>query len=423
MKIKKTLMLILGVIIFTVLAGIFTISNAATGSKYFSAKSIYRDSYSYQADEKTVWRIYETSSSSSTPRNEGQTAYCLHRGVGLGSDFGSATPERIEYDSYFDFKSENMLEELQKALPNLTEHDYNRLVWLFDHIYIPPQDSSAEDEAHAYKKTLLENAGIGNGILYEAGTNVVVGSGSDIYYIDTTDEELDDIIDVVQQMVIWNIIGDYSDSSNLEIHRAEQGSLTYRDFTEDTSFLERIGDVYGTRQFGEMLNKEVTKLYQYLVTESDRQADSYDGGRQNVTFQTTVAEVVKEGSNYIVGPFRLEAESDIEYTLELTVTNNGSSLTNYTLLNSSKNPVSAGTEIKDLVGIPKMVYVHDIVKAIIQYDVDEALITANKVLEEGKDISNLLWEMIKYVKDILVYKSTEKLELYSKEEIEQITLF
>ena len=53
MKIKKTLMLILGVIIFTVLAGIFTISNAATGSKYFSAKSIYRDSYSYQADEKT----------------------------------------------------------------------------------------------------------------------------------------------------------------------------------------------------------------------------------------------------------------------------------------------------------------------------------------------------------------------------------
>ena len=83
MKIKKTLMLILGVIIFTVLAGIFTISNAATGSKYFSAKSIYRDSYSYQADEKTVWRIYETSSSSSTPRNEGQTAYFLHRGVGL----------------------------------------------------------------------------------------------------------------------------------------------------------------------------------------------------------------------------------------------------------------------------------------------------------------------------------------------------
>ena len=243
-----------------------------------------------------------------------------------------------------------MLEEIQKALPDLTEHDYNRLVWLFDHIYIPPQDTSEETEAHAYKKTLLEKAGIEDGILSQAGTNVVVGSGSDIYYIDTTDEELDDIIDVVQQMAIWNIIGDYANDSYLEIHRAEEGSLTYRDFTEDTSFLERIGDVYGTRQFGEMLNEEVKRLYQYLITESDRQADNYNNGGQNVTFQTTSAEIVKEGTNYIAGPFRLEEETDVEYTLELKVTNNGSNITNYKLLNSSKNPVSSGTEIKDLVG-------------------------------------------------------------------------
>ena len=70
----------------------------------------------------------------------------------------------------------------------------------------------------------------------------------------------------------------------------------------------------------------------------------------------------------------------------------------------------------DLVGIPKMVYVHDIVKAIIEYDIDKALVTVNKVLEEGKDISNLLWEIIKYVKDILLYKATNHIELYSEEE-------
>ena len=77
-------------------------------------------------------------------------------------------------------------------------------------------------------------------------------------------------------------------------------------------------------------------------------------------------------------------------------------------------------KIKDLVGIPKMVYVHDIVEAIIQYDVDKALVTANKVLEEGKDISNLLWEMIKYVKDILLYKATNHVDLYSEEEIAKL---
>ena len=77
-------------------------------------------------------------------------------------------------------------------------------------------------------------------------------------------------------------------------------------------------------------------------------------------------------------------------------------------------------KIKDLVGIPKMVYVHDIVDAIIQYDVDKALVTVNKVLEDGKDISNLLWEIIKYVKDILLYKATNHVELYNEEEKQKL---
>ena len=77
-------------------------------------------------------------------------------------------------------------------------------------------------------------------------------------------------------------------------------------------------------------------------------------------------------------------------------------------------------KIKDLVGIPKMIFVHDIVQAIIHYDVDSVLITVNKVLEDGKDISNLLWEIVKYVKDILLYKATKNIELYSEEEKQKI---
>ena len=73
-------------------------------------------------------------------------------------------------------------------------------------------------------------------------------------------------------------------------------------------------------------------------------------------------------------------------------------------------------KIKDLVGIPKIVFVHDIVESIINYDVDKALITVNTVLNDGKDISNLLWEIIKYIKDILLYKATNNIELYSEEE-------
>lgn len=77
-------------------------------------------------------------------------------------------------------------------------------------------------------------------------------------------------------------------------------------------------------------------------------------------------------------------------------------------------------KIRDLVGIPKITYIHNITKSLIEYDIDKLLENVNKILQDGKDISNLLWEMIKYSKDILVYKVTNKLELYSEEEIKEI---
>ena len=77
-------------------------------------------------------------------------------------------------------------------------------------------------------------------------------------------------------------------------------------------------------------------------------------------------------------------------------------------------------KIKDLVGIPKITYVHNIIDSLFKYDVDNTLKNVDIVLNEGKDINNLLWEMIKYTKDILVYKASQKLDLYSEEEIANI---
>lgn len=79
-------------------------------------------------------------------------------------------------------------------------------------------------------------------------------------------------------------------------------------------------------------------------------------------------------------------------------------------------------KIKDLVGIPKITYINKIVESIVKYDINQALESTEVVLKEGKDITNLLFEMIKYVKDILVYKASKKLDLYSQEELEKIKL-
>ena len=73
-------------------------------------------------------------------------------------------------------------------------------------------------------------------------------------------------------------------------------------------------------------------------------------------------------------------------------------------------------KIKELVGIPKITYIHSITEAIIKYNIDEAMESITKVLDEGKDLNNLLWEIIKYVKDILMVKTGQKLTIYNEDD-------
>lgn len=77
-------------------------------------------------------------------------------------------------------------------------------------------------------------------------------------------------------------------------------------------------------------------------------------------------------------------------------------------------------KIKDLVGIPKFTYVNNIIKAIIDKDIESSIKAIDEVLNDGKDLENFLWEMIKQVKDMLIYKVNKKNDIYNEEEINKI---
>ena len=77
-------------------------------------------------------------------------------------------------------------------------------------------------------------------------------------------------------------------------------------------------------------------------------------------------------------------------------------------------------KVKELVGIPKVEYINKIVNSVTDGNVDETLQNIDVVISDGKDLNNLIWEIIKYVKDILVYKSSGKLSLYNEEELSKI---
>ena len=74
--------------------------------------------------------------------------------------------------------------------------------------------------------------------------------------------------------------------------------------------------------------------------------------------------------------------------------------------------------VKDLVGIPKLTYIYEITKSIIEKNVENAIQNINKVLEEGKDVNALLLEIIKFIKDVLILKISSKIDIYSQEEQE-----
>ena len=77
-------------------------------------------------------------------------------------------------------------------------------------------------------------------------------------------------------------------------------------------------------------------------------------------------------------------------------------------------------KIRELVGIPKITYIHNLTKSILEYNVDEAIIATNSVIEDGKDLNNFLWETIKYLKDIMLMKTGAGTFLYNEDEKKQM---
>jgi DNA polymerase-3 subunit gamma/tau len=76
--------------------------------------------------------------------------------------------------------------------------------------------------------------------------------------------------------------------------------------------------------------------------------------------------------------------------------------------------------VKELVGIPSLEYISKISRAIFENNEITALEVIDEVIDSGKDLNNFLWEVIKYIKDVLVFKSTGKLKVYSNDELTEI---
>ncbi len=79
-------------------------------------------------------------------------------------------------------------------------------------------------------------------------------------------------------------------------------------------------------------------------------------------------------------------------------------------------------KIKQLVGIPEIEITSGLVEAIINTDPTKALDITQEIIDEGKNTINLLWEMIKYVRNLMLFKATKKASnVYNENEVKKIT--
>ncbi|MBO5348839.1 MAG: DNA polymerase III subunit gamma/tau [Clostridia bacterium] len=144
---------------------------------------------------------------------------------------------------------------------------------------------------------------------------------------------------------------------------------------------------------------------------------------QRFDFKKISVEYIKSRINYICEKDNINIEEDAINTISVLA--EGAMRDALSILErclqEGTNKIT-NEQVKELVGIPKIESVNKIINNILDYNLEETMKCINEVLSDGKDISNLIWEIIKYVKDILVYKTTNKLELYNNSELQQIKI-
>ena len=316
---------------------------AATNPVTFGLSEYRRETngkqYGYRINNgnKKVWKVivYENDG---TTMNFDNTIYCLKAEKG----FYTATPNSFKqtYDKMVDFADKASL------VPAIFENDdyYYAATWILDHAYIPYYAKSGDSVEVQAQKT--EQAA-------QDREDLLNASGMS----DSLKQELtDDDIDVVQQMALWYF-------TNTKAN--ENADIYHVDYAGEPSFQpvaiaeKGVGSYTTMSDVNQTRADAMEKLYQYMVktaksTENIEYYKTHNGKvEEPITLATEVNPTVElDGGNYIVGPYKINKNNDLPFELNAKFTDqDGTDLNGkYTLLNSSKQAVSQGTTIKDLVG-------------------------------------------------------------------------
>ena len=302
---KKIVLIMIGIIVMllALLTGKVQAASQEFGLQEYR-KPVGSTQYGYKVSDKYVWKIVTYSGSAI---NYDRTLYCLKAEQGFYTSEPGVFKET--YNLSYDFMNKNSM----SPLPVPSQY-YNQIVWILNHSYIPSASTASTD-----KTILLQNAGI-------TGTS----------------ELTDDDIDVVQQLAIWYFTN-YDDST---YHKDMEGEASFQTVLQSTktsggtSAYQAIEDINQTRY------DQMDKLFVYLVENAKKATASSNSTSSPIAMGNTTPTVEVSGSNYIVGPFKVDKNNETPYTISFSITDqSGKNLANkYTLLDSNKSQTSQTLE-------------------------------------------------------------------------------
>ena len=302
---KKLMLLMMGIIVMllALLTGKVQAASQEFGLQEYR-KPVGSTQYGYKVSDKYVWKIVTYSGSAI---NYDRTLYCLKAEQGFYTSEPGVFKET--YNLSYDFMNKNSM----SPLPVPSQY-YNQIVWILNHSYIPSASTASTD-----KTTLLQNAGI-------TGTS----------------ELTDDDIDVVQQLALWYFTN-YDDSTYHKDFGNQASFQTVLQSTKTsggTSAYQAIEDINETRY------DQMEKLFVYLVENAKKATESSNSTSSPISMGNTTPTVEISGSNYIIGPFKVDKNNETPYTISFSITDqSGKNLANkYTLLDSNKSQTSQTLE-------------------------------------------------------------------------------
>lgn len=77
-------------------------------------------------------------------------------------------------------------------------------------------------------------------------------------------------------------------------------------------------------------------------------------------------------------------------------------------------------QVRMLVGVPEFEYLITMMEKIINHDINGIIDLAERIINDGKDLEFYISELIKFVRDLVVYNATGEQSTYTNEEIEEM---